>query len=114
MWEARLRVQVDGAVIHRALASEASGPDLDHPGEALARVLRAWQANELSDYAHIWRATDGREVEHKGAVLLVRRPDRRVHLVGPASSASTYISCCGGSRWEAARTAGHPDTAHRR
>ena len=49
MWEARLRVQVDGAVIHRALASEASGPDLDHPGEARARVLRAWQANELSD-----------------------------------------------------------------
>ena len=78
-------------------------------------MLTAWQANELSDYAHIWRATDRREVDHQGAVLLVRRPDRRVHLVGPASSASTYVSCCAaGSRMEAARTAGHPDTAHRR
>ena len=80
--EARLRVHVDGAVIHRALASESSGPDLDHPGEALGRVLTAWQAHELSDYAHIWRVTDRRKVDHRGAVLLVRRPDRRVHLVG--------------------------------
>jgi hypothetical protein len=80
--EARLRVHVDGARIHRALAHESSGPDSDHPGEALARVLKAWQANELSDHAHIWRATDPREVDHQGAVLLVRRPDRRVHLVG--------------------------------
>jgi len=45
-------------------------------------VLTAWQANELSDYAHIWRATDPREVEHHDAVLLVRHPHRRVHLVG--------------------------------
>ena len=45
--EARLRVHVDGARIHRALAHESSGPDSDHPGEALARVLEAWQANEL-------------------------------------------------------------------
>jgi len=68
--EAQLRVHVDGAVIHRGLAHESSWPDSDHPGEALARVLTAWQANELSDYAHIWRATDAREVEHKGVVLL--------------------------------------------
>ena len=44
-------------------------------------MLKAWQANELSDYAHIWPATDPREVDHHDAVLLVRRPDRRVHLV---------------------------------
>jgi hypothetical protein len=80
--EARLRVHVDGAVIHRALAHESSGPDSDHPAEALARVLTAWQANQLSDYARIWRATDPRDVDHRDAVLLVRRPDRWVHLVG--------------------------------
>jgi len=45
-------------------------------------VLTAWQANELSDYAHIWRATDPSEVEHHDAVLLVRHPHRRVHLIG--------------------------------
>ena len=45
-------------------------------------MLTAWQANRLGDYAHIWRATDPREVEYYDAVLLVRRPDRRVHLVG--------------------------------
>jgi hypothetical protein len=56
--EARLRVHVNGAMIHRALAHESSGPDSDHPFEALARVLTAWQANQLSDYVHIWRGHD--------------------------------------------------------
>jgi hypothetical protein len=31
----------------------------------------------LGDYAHIWRATDLREVDHHDAVLLVRRPNGR-------------------------------------
>jgi hypothetical protein len=80
--EGRLRVHVDGAVIYRGLASESSGPAPEHPGEALGRVLTAWKAHELSVYAHIWRVTDLRKVDHRDAVLLVRRPDRRVHLVG--------------------------------
>jgi hypothetical protein len=79
--EARLRVHVDGAVIYRGLACESSGPDSEHPGEALGRVLTAWQATELSGYAHIWRVTDLRGVDHRDAVLLVRRPDRRVHPI---------------------------------
>jgi hypothetical protein len=45
MEEARLRVHVDGAVIYRGLACEPSGPDSEHPGEALGRVLTAWQAS---------------------------------------------------------------------
>ena len=81
--EARLRVHVDGARIHRALAHESGGPDSDHPGEALGRVLTAWQARERSDYAHIWRVPDRREVDHddRDAVLLVRRPDRDLDVL---------------------------------
>jgi hypothetical protein len=50
-------------------------------GEALARVLTAWQANPLRSYAHIWRVVDIGSVDDADGVLLVRRPDRRVHLV---------------------------------
>jgi len=45
MWGPRVRVHVDGAVIHRALAVESSGSDSEHPSEALARVLQAWQGS---------------------------------------------------------------------
>lgn len=45
-------------------------------------MLTAWQANKFSGYAHVWRVADPRAVDSADGVLLVRRPNRRVHLVG--------------------------------
>jgi hypothetical protein len=51
-------------------------------GRGARAVLTAWQANPLRSYAHIWRVVDIGCVDDADGVLLVRRPDRRVHLVG--------------------------------
>ena len=43
-----MRLRVDDDSIHGPLAAESSELDPDRSAAALARVLTAWQANELS------------------------------------------------------------------
>ena len=52
--------------------------------DALGQVLQAWRDRESSRYARLWLdADDFTDAVGRDTAVMVRRPERRVHLLGP-------------------------------